>query len=81
MAAVKPVIELVNAPIPVESVVLLFVVVGFCEVLQHTPRAVTLVPPSAVTFPPDVAVVCVTPVILAVVTVGGAKVVKLTSFP
>ena len=30
-------------------------IVGFCEVLQTTPLAVTVAPPSAVTFPPDTA--------------------------
>ena len=45
-------------------------VVGFDDVLQQTPRMVTAAPPSEVTFPPDVAVVCVMLVTSSVVTVG-----------
>jgi hypothetical protein len=72
---------LVNAPVPVPLVVLLSAVVGSAEVLQQTPRAVTLAPPSEVTFPPPDAVVEVIDVIVAVVTVGVVKVVKLESPP
>ena len=58
MPAVNAVIELVNIPVPVLSVVLVLkAVVGPVVVLQHTPRAVTEAPPSLVTFPPLVAVV------------------------
>jgi hypothetical protein len=42
--------------------------VGFWEVLQQIPLAVTSAFPSSVTFPPDVAVVCVIPATLAVDT-------------
>ena len=41
MDGVNPVIELVNVPVPVPSMVLLFTIVGFGDVFQQTPRAVT----------------------------------------
>jgi hypothetical protein len=44
-------------PVPEPSAVLLFAVVGLGFRLQHTPRAVTLAPPSEDTFPPLVAVI------------------------
>ena len=44
--------------------------VGFCDVLQQTPRAVTLAPPAEVTRPPQVAVVADMLLTLFVVTVG-----------
>ena len=57
-------------PVPLPFVVQELAVVGFCEVLQHTPRAVTEAPPSPVTFPPlradDVAILLMEDV----VTVG-----------
>ena len=59
MAFVKPVMLLVNVPVPEPSVVWLHVITGFCVVLQQIPRAVTMAPPSLVTLPPHVAVVCV----------------------
>ena len=83
MFSVNPVNELVNAPVSVPSVVLLFVIVGFADVLQQTPLAVTDAPPSLVMFPPLVAAVCViedTAVVVSVGTVAGF-VVKLISFP
>ena len=55
---------------PVLSVVWLPVITGFVVVLQHTPRAVTVAPPSEVTLPPLAAVVSVIEVIADVVTVG-----------
>ena len=75
--------ELVKLPVPEPSIVLLLAVVGFCEVLQHTPRAVTDELPSDVTLPPPVAELAVTPVIASVVTVGAVplKVVKLQTGP
>ena len=78
---VNPVRLLVKLPVPLPFVVLLLLMVGLCEVLQHTPRAITVAPPSAVTLPPEVAVAV--PMLLAavVVTVGKAKVVKETSLP
>lgn len=57
MPAVNAVIELVNIPVVPVSMVLLPAVVGVEVVAQHTPRAVIVVPPSLVTFPPLVAVV------------------------
>ena len=56
-------------------------VVGFREVLQQTPSAVTGDPPVDVTLPPPVAVVEVMLVIVVVVTVGAANVVKVVSVP
>lgn len=44
--------------------------VGFWLVLQQTPRNVTAAPPVLVTFPPEMAVVEVMFVTLAVVTDG-----------
>ena len=46
-------------PVPLPSDVLLFEMVGFDEVFQHTPLDVTSAPPSPVTVPPVVAVVYV----------------------
>lgn len=67
-------------PVPVPSVVLLSLVVGLCEVLQQTPRAVTDAPPSAVTLPPPDAVVVVIEEIAVAVSVGVVvEVRKLTS--
>ena len=48
----NPDISDANEPGPPPSFVLLFEIVGFAEVLQHTPLAVTGDPPSAVTVPP-----------------------------
>ena len=57
--------------------------VGYEEVSQQTPRAVTAESPSSVTFPPPVAVVSVISLTLDVVTVGRASgsVVKLKLLP
>ena len=57
--AVRPVRLLVKLPVPVPFVVWLPLIVGFGEVLQHTPRAVTDVLPELITKPPLVAEVCV----------------------
>jgi len=73
--------ELVNDPVPDPSVVLLFAVVGFEEVLQHTPRAVTEAPPSLEMFPPLDADVLVTDDCAVVERVGIFSVVKLSSLP
>jgi hypothetical protein len=62
---------LVNVPVPVPSLVWLSDIVGLWEVLQQTPRAVTLAPPSAVTLPPQMAEFFVISEMLFVVTVGG----------
>ena len=59
---------LVKLPVPVPSVVRLSLTVGFWEVLQHTPRAVTVAPPLEVTLPPQVAEVEVMSVTGEVVT-------------
>ena len=61
---------LVKEPVPVPFVVWLLLMVGFVPVLQHTPLAVTEVPPVAVTLPPLVADVAVMLETAAVVTVG-----------
>ena len=71
MFAVKPLMLLVNAPIPVPSTVLVVsAIVGLAVVLQHIPLADMVAPPSEVMFPPDVAVVVVMLLIAFVVTVG-----------
>jgi hypothetical protein len=74
---------LVYTPVPVPSLVLLFEMVGLAVILQQTPLAVTEEPPSEVTLPPPVAVVCAMLVMDVVVTVGrdGDKVVKVTWLP
>ena len=48
----KEVIALAKTPVPVPFVVLSFAMVGFWVVLQQTPRALTVAPPSYVTLPP-----------------------------
>ena len=53
----NPVIEAVKAPVVPLAVALLPAVVGVDEVDQHTPRSVTVAPPSEVTLPRPVAVV------------------------
>ena len=59
MELVSPVILLTNVPIPVPFVVWLPVTMGFGDVLQQTPRAVTVAPPSLLIFPPLAAVIFV----------------------
>jgi hypothetical protein len=73
----------VKVPVPVPSVVLEFAVVGLAVVAQHTPLEVTADPPSAMIFPPDVAVVKVIELAAVVVRVGitSGVVVKNTSLP
>ena len=70
MFSVSPVSELVKTPVPIPSVVWLLATVGFADVLQQTPRAVTAPPPSDVTLPPPAAVAAVTDDGTVVVTVG-----------
>ena len=70
MSAVKPVMLLVNDPIPAPSEVFESLVVGFVVVLQQTPLTVTGAPPSAVTFPPPEAVEIEIAVVVDVVTVA-----------
>ena len=75
MPGESPVIELVKLPVPEPSLVFEFVIVGFCDVLQQTPLAVTEAPPSAVIFPPLEADVDVTDEAFVVVTVDKTAVV------
>jgi hypothetical protein len=74
---------LTNDPPPVPSVVWLPVIAGADDVLQQTPLAVTVTPPSKVTFPPLVAVVWAMLLAALVVTAGmvALSVVKVSSFP
>ena len=67
----SPVMLLVKLPVSVPSLVLLLEMVGLEVVPQHTPRAVTLAPPSELMFPPLVAVVWVIELAEVVVRVGG----------
>ena len=73
---------LVNVPVPVPFVVWLPVAIGFVVVLQQTPRAVTVTPPSNVTLPPEFAAVDVIDETAVVVTTGTvAGVVQVSSLP
>jgi hypothetical protein len=73
---------LVKTPVPVPSLVLVArATVGPVEVLQQTPRAETVSPPSAETFPPLVAAVAVIAEAAVVVRVGVVVVVKVISLP
>ena len=79
---VRPVIELVKAPVPVPSEVRLFRMVGLAVVDQQTPLAVIVPPPAEVTFPPPAAVVFVIVAGVVVVTVGVVtSVVNVRSLP
>jgi hypothetical protein len=72
----------VKLPVPEPSVVWEPEMVRLGEVPQQTPLAVTVAPPSLVTFPPLVAAVCVMPDVAVVVTDGkAAEVVNVCSFP
>ena len=55
--------------------------VGFCEILQQTPRAVTDDPPVLVTLPPHEAVVAVILLTVLVVTIGIVTVVNVFCSP
>jgi len=78
--AVSPVMGLMKVPVPVPSLVLVVsAVVGLTDVLQHTPRAVTVAPPSAVTLPPLVAVVCAMEVAAVVITAGTTGLVTVVN--
>ena len=82
MPAVNPVIELVNVPLVVPSVVLLSEVVGVAVVLQQIPDAVIADPPLEVIVPPALAAYFVILLAAVVVKVGAiAMVVKLVSVP
>jgi len=67
---VRPVRLPAKVPVPEPFVVFESITVGFAEVPQHTPRAVTESPPWAVTLPEQIADVVVIMVISPVVTVG-----------
>ena len=68
---------------PLPSVVLELLVVGFDVVLQQTPLAVTVAPPSDVTLPPQTALVEViedTELVIIVGVVGDAGFVEKLTF-
>ena len=73
----RPLILLVNTPVPLPSVVWLSAMVGKVEALQHTPFIVTAAPPSLRTLPPAVAVVVV--ILPAAIVVRVGVVIKLAS--
>ncbi len=82
MPGLSPGIELAKLPVPVPFVVLLLLVVGFADVPQQTPLAVTEALPSEVTFPPLEALLEVIEDTAVVVTVGAVvEVVKVRSLP
>ena len=84
MFAVKPVMVLVNTPVPVPSTVFVVnAIVGLAVVLQQIPLAVMVAPLSLVIFPPLVAVVPVIADAAVVVSVGmvAAFVVNTLSAP
>ena len=70
--------ELANDPVPVPSAVFEPEIVGPVVVLQQTPRAVTVNPPSLVTLPPVSAASEVIEVITFVVTAGRLLTVTVT---
>ena len=73
----RPVIVLVNDPVPVPSVVLVDRdTVGPVVVAHTTPRAVTALPPSEVMLPPELAVVVVTDVTGVVASEGKSTMVR-----
>lgn len=75
--------ELVKLPVLVPSIVCESEVVGFGEVLQQTPRAVTDEPPSDEMLPPQRAEVVLTCVAFVVVTTAscGMTVTVLVAIP
>jgi hypothetical protein len=80
--AVNPVIELVNVPLVVPSVVLLSDMVGVAVVLQQIPETVIAEPPLDVIVPPALAAYFVIPEAAEVVIVGAIAIVaKLVSVP
>ena len=82
MPIANPVIELVNVPDVVPSVVLLFAMVGVADVLQQIPDAVIAEPPLDVIVPPELAVFCVILLAAVVLSIGAVAVdVKLVSGP
>ena len=82
MPAVNPVIELVNVPLVVPSVVLVSEVVGVAVVLQQIPDAVITDPPLDEIVPPELAAYLVILLGVDVVKVGAIAIVtKLVSVP
>jgi hypothetical protein len=83
--AYSPVILLVKDPVPVPSdVFVVSEIVGLVVVAQTTPLAVMELPPSAVMFPPLVAVegvIDVADTVADMVAKDPADVVKLISVP
>ena len=71
----SPVILLTKVPVPLPSVVLKDVVVGFSLVDQQTPRDDTVAPPSEETTPPHFAELTVISLKEEVVTCGAVAVV------
>jgi hypothetical protein len=71
----KPSRLLLKLPVPLPSLVVLALVVGFGLVLQHTPRWVTAAPPVELTVPPLFAENARMPLASAVLTVGGTGLV------
>ena len=65
--------EELKEPAPPPLVVLLSAVVGVCVVLQHTPLAVIVAPPSLEMFPPPFAVVTATAETALVVSLGSVE--------
>ena len=62
---------------PVPLVILVLTVVGLAVVAQTIPLSVTAEPPSAETFPPNVALTAPTPDAAVVVTVGALDVITV----
>jgi hypothetical protein len=73
VVGVNPVMELVNKPVPVPSLVQVppAVKTGFADVSQQTPLESTDAPPSELMFPPLAASVVVIPETAAVLRIGG----------
>ncbi len=72
---------LLNSPSPVPSLVCAPEAVGLCEVLQHTPLAVTGSPPSNDTLPPHLAYVLPIESTISVDTIGTISSTHLTENP
>jgi hypothetical protein len=68
----SPVILLVNVPDPEPLTVFEFAIVGFWDVLQHTPLELTAEAQVPVTLPPDTAPEEVMPLIVVVEIAGSA---------
>ena len=77
----KLVMLLVKVPIPEPLTVLASEIVGLGDVLQQTPRCVTVEPPLELIFPPLLAVPPVIREMAVVVRLGKSKVVNISSCP